>query len=156
MGHLIEILLVDDNPADIRIMQEALRDARVANRLHAARDGVECMQFLRREGPYKDAPRPDLILLDLNMPRKNGMEVLAEVKADPDLRGIPTVILTSSKEEGDVARSYELQANGYVVKPVDLDELTAVIGGIQEYWVGIAKLANPTHAAPLPSLAPSG
>ncbi|HUR63050.1 MAG TPA: response regulator [Candidatus Thermoplasmatota archaeon] len=140
MGHLIEILLVDDNPADIRIMQEALRDARVANRLHAARDGVECMAFLRREGAFKDAPRPDLILLDLNMPRKGGMEVLAEIKGDPDLRGIPTVILTSSKEEGDVARSYELQANGYVVKPVDLDDFIEVVGGIEEFWVGVVKL----------------
>lgn len=140
MGHLIEILLVDDNPADIRIMQEALRDARVANRLHAARDGVECLAFLRREGAFKDAPRPDLILLDLNMPRKSGMEVLAEIKADPDLRGIPTVVLTSSKDEGDVARAYELQANGYVVKPVDLDDFVAVVGGIEEFWVGVVKL----------------
>jgi CheY-like chemotaxis protein len=140
MGHLIEILLVDDNPADIRIMQEALKDARVANRLHATRDGIECMAFLRREGAFKDAPRPDLILLDLNMPRKGGLEVLAEIKADADLRGIPTVILTSSKEEGDVARSYELQANGYVVKPVDLDDFIEVVGGIEEFWVGVVKL----------------
>jgi len=146
MGHLIEILLVDDNPADIRIMQEALRDARVANRLHAARDGVECMAFLRKEGAYKDAPRPDLILLDLNMPRKGGLEVLAEVKADPDLRGIPTVVLTSSKEEGDVARSYELQANGYVVKPVDLDDFIEVVGGIEEFWVGVVKLPKKAKA----------
>ena len=137
MGHLIEILLVDDNPADIRIMQEALKDARVANRLHAARDGIECMAFLHKEGPYKQAPRPDLILLDLNMPRKGGLEVLTEIKADADLRGIPVVILTSSKEEGDVARSYELQANGYVVKPVDLDDFIEVVGGIEEFWVGV-------------------
>lgn len=144
MGHLIEILLVDDNPADIRIMQEALRDARVANRLHAACDGIECMAFLRKEGAFKAAPRPDLILLDLNMPRKGGMEVLAEIKADPDLRGIPTVILTSSREEGDVARSYELQANGYVVKPVDLDDFIEVVGGIEEFWVGVVKLPKKT------------
>jgi chemotaxis family two-component system response regulator Rcp1 len=147
MGHLIEILLVDDNPADIRIMQEALRDARVANRLHAARDGVECMAFLRKEGAYKDAPRPDLILLDLNMPRKGGLEVLAEIKADADLRGIPTVVLTSSKEEGDVARSYELQANGYVVKPVDLDDFIEVVGGIEEFWVGVVKLPKKSKTA---------
>ncbi|MEA3137741.1 MAG: hypothetical protein QOJ26_1403 [Thermoplasmata archaeon] len=150
-----EILLIDDNPADTRIMQEALEGSRVANRLHSARDGVEAMNFLRRQGEFHDAPRPDLILLDLNMPRKGGLQVLAEIKSAPDLRGIPTVILSSSPAEADVASAYSLQANGYVVKPVDLDELTVVVGGIQEYWVGIAKLANPTHAAPSPSRAPA-
>ncbi len=140
MSHRTEILLVDDNPAEIRIMQEALENARVANRLHAARDGAEAMNFLRREGGFKDAPRPDLIFLDLNMPKKSGLDVLAEIKGDPSLRSIPTIILTSSKTESDVARAYTLQANGVVVKPVDFDELTTVVGGIENYWSGIAKL----------------
>jgi CheY-like chemotaxis protein len=144
MAHRTEILLVDDNPADTRIMQEALESTRVANRLHSARDGVEAMNFLRRQGEFKDAPRPDLILLDLNMPRKGGLQVLAEIKSAPDLRDIPTVVLSSSPADGDVASAYSLHANGYVVKPIDIDELTDVVGGIQEYWIGIARLPNTT------------
>ncbi len=146
MGRLIEILLVDDNATDIRIMQEALDVAHVANRLHSARDGVEAMAFLRRENSNGKAPRPDLILLDVNMPRKGGLEVLAEIKADPELRSIPTVMLTSSADDENVARAYKLQANGFVVKPVDLDDFITVVGGIEQYWSGIATLPKPVVA----------
>lgn len=146
MGPLFEILLVDDNPTEIALMHEALSGARLANRLHTAHDGVEAMAFLRRDGSFKDAPRPSLILLDLNMPRKGGLQTLSEIKADPDLRGIPTVILTSTMQDGEVARAYSLQANGYVQKPIDLDEFIAVMGGIEQYWTSIVRLPMPTPA----------
>lgn len=146
MGQIFEILVVDDNPTDIKIMEEALRDSRVVNRLHAVRDGIEAMAFLRHEGEFQEAPRPDLILLDLNMPRKGGIETLTEIKATPALRSIPTVMLTSSQEQITVARAYNLGANGYVVKPVDLDDFTAILGGIEEYWSGVVKL--PVTASP--------
>ncbi len=143
MEPMFEILLVDDNPAEVLLMQEALSSTRLTNRLHAVHDGVEAMNFLRRAGEFKDAPRPGLILLDLNMPRKGGLQTLSEIKADPDLRSIPTVILTSSQADGDVARAYAHQANGFVVKPVDLDDFTAVMGGIEQFWTGIARLPTP-------------
>jgi CheY-like chemotaxis protein len=146
MGHLFEILVVDDNPAEIGLMREALEGTRVTNRLHAAHGGAEAMAFLRREGLFQDAPRPDLILLDVNMPRKGGLEVLADIKADHSLRGIPIVMLTSSKEERDVARAYDLQASGYVQKPVDFDDFIAVMGGIEQFWTGIARLPVPVPA----------
>jgi chemotaxis family two-component system response regulator Rcp1 len=136
----VEILLVEDNPGDVRLTIEALRDAKVRNNLHVARDGVEAMAFLRREGPYANAPRPDLILLDLNLPRKDGREVLAEIKADARLRAIPVVVLTTSAAERDVVQSYNLHANCYITKPVDLDQFIAVIRSIEEFWLMVVTL----------------
>ena len=141
---MLEILLVDDSHIDVQIMQEALEGTRVLSRLHSAKDGVECMAFLRQEGQFKSAPRPGLILLDVHMPRKNGLDVLAEIKGDPAFRGIPTVMLTSSREDRDVARAYDLQANGYVQKPVDFDDFVAVMGGIEQFWTGVVRLPQPT------------
>ena len=136
----IEILLVEDNPGDARLTIEAMREAKVRNRMHVVEDGVEAMEFLRRQGRYGDAPRPDLILLDLNLPRKDGREVLAEVKADPALKRIPVVILTTSRAEEDVLRAYELHANCYVTKPVDLAQFMKIVGQIDEFWVKVVTL----------------
>ena len=131
----LEILLVEDNPADVRLTQEAFREGKIHNTLLVARDGVEAMDVLQRRGKYADAPRPDLILLDLNLPRKDGREVLAEIKADPELRRIPVVILTTSRAEMDVVKSYNLHANCYIVKPVDLDQFVRVIHSIENFWL---------------------
>jgi CheY-like chemotaxis protein len=139
-GTMIEILLVDDNPGDVRLTQEALKEAKVQNTPHIAIDGVEAMAFLRHEGKYKDVPRPDLILLDLNMPRKGGLEVLSEIKADQDLKKIPVVILTVSKNEEDIIKSYDSHANCFITKPVDLDQFLKVIKSIQDFWLTIVKL----------------
>ncbi len=136
----IEVLLVEDNPGDVRLTREALRDGKVHNNLSVAPDGVEALAFLRREGKYADAPRPDLILLDLNLPKKDGREVLEEVKADPSLRNIPVVILTSSEAERDIAQAYALHANCYVTKPVDLDQFIHVVRSIEDFWFTIVKL----------------
>jgi two-component system, chemotaxis family, response regulator Rcp1 len=136
----IQILLVEDNPGDVRLTREALRDGRVRNTLHVAEDGVEAMAFLRREPPFADAPRPDVILLDLNLPRKNGREVLAEVKSDPELMRIPVVVLTTSDDEHDVSRAYEYHANCYITKPVDLDRFLVVIRSIEDFWLSIVRL----------------
>ena len=136
----IEILLVEDNPGDARLTIEAMRDAKVNNRIHVVEDGVEALAFLRREGRYSEAPRPDLVLLDLNLPRKDGREVLAEVKADPALRRIPVVVLTTSRAEEDVLRAYDLHANCYVTKPVDLEQFMKVIRFIDEFWVSVVTL----------------
>ena len=136
----IEILLVEDNPGDVRLAVEALRDAKVANRLHVAEDGVEAMSFLRREGRYADVPRPDLILLDLNLPRRDGREVLAEIKQDVDLKRIPVVVLTSSAAEQDVVQAYNLYANCYITKPVDLDQFLEVVKSIEDFWLMVVKL----------------
>jgi chemotaxis family two-component system response regulator Rcp1 len=138
---LIEILLVEDNPGDVRLTQEALRESKVLNNLAAAKDGVEALAMLRREGPYATQARPDLILLDLNLPRKDGREVLMEIKDDPDLRRIPVVVLTTSEAEGDVLRAYDLGANCYIVKPVDLDQFMNVVRTIEGFWLSIVKLA---------------
>jgi CheY-like chemotaxis protein len=138
----IEILLVEDNPGDARLTREALREGRMRNRLHHMRDGVEALAFLRREAPYEDAPMPDLILLDLNLPRKNGTQVLAEMKEEPRLRLIPVVVLTTSEAEQDVLRTYELHANCYITKPVDLDKFLAIVRAVEEFWVDIVKLPN--------------
>ena len=140
-GEPIEILLVEDSPDDADLTIDALRDGRVRNHVTHLEDGVEAMAFLRREGSYADAPRPDLILLDLNLPRKNGREVLAEVKADPDLRRIPVVIMTSSDDEKDVLAAYNLYVNCYVTKPVDLDQFIGVVKSIEHFWFSIVKLA---------------
>ncbi|HUU31511.1 MAG TPA: response regulator [Phycisphaerae bacterium] len=136
----IHVLLVEDNPGDVRLTTEALREGKIPHHLHVVSDGVEAMAFLRREGPYADAPRPDLILLDLNLPKKDGREVLAEIKADENLKRIPVVVLTTSQAEEDILRTYELHANCYVTKPVDLQQFIAVIRAIEEYWLATARL----------------
>ncbi len=139
-GNLVEILLVEDNPGDVRLTREAMKEGKMRNNLSVAEDGVEAMAFLRREGKYADAPRPDVVLLDLNLPRKNGRAVLEEIKADPDLRRIPVVILTSSKAEEDILDSYDSHANCYVTKPGDLEQFIEVVKSIEGFWVQIVKL----------------
>ena len=136
----VEILLVEDNPGDYRLTQEALKEGKVYNNLYWARDGVEALDFLKRRGKHGEAPRPDIILLDLNLPKKDGREVLSEIKGDEDLRSIPVVILTTSKAEEDVLRSYDLHANCYVTKPVDLDKFIVVVQSIDRFWLTIATL----------------
>ena len=136
----IEVLLVEDNPGDVRLTREALKEGKVSNHLSVTPDGVEALRFLRREGPYADAPRPDVVLLDLNLPKKDGRQVLQEMKADPALRTIPVVILTSSDAERDIAGAYELQANCYITKPVDLDQFITVVRSIEDFWFSIVKL----------------
>ncbi len=136
----IEILMVEDSPGDARLAIEALKDAKVLNRVTVVGDGVEAMRYLRCQGRYADAPRPDLILLDLNLPKKDGREVLAEVKGDPTLAAIPIVILTTSQAERDVLRSYELHANCYVTKPVDLDQFMTVVKSVESFWLSVVKL----------------
>ena len=142
-GRSVEILLVEDSPGDVRLTKEALREAKVRNKLHVVNDGVEALAFLRRQGKYDAAPRPDVILLDLNLPRKDGREVLAEIKDDDDLRRIPVVILTTSQDERDILRAYDLHANCYITKPVDLDQFIAVIQSIESFWLTIVTL--PEH-----------
>ena len=136
----IEILLVEDNPADARLTQEALKESKVRNNLVVLGDGEQALAYLRREGKYANARRPDLILLDLNLPRKDGRELLADVKADPDLRRIPVVVLTTSAGEEDVLRAYNLQAACYITKPVDLDQFINVVRSIEDFWMTIVKL----------------
>lgn len=136
----IEILLVEDNPGDARLTREALAQSKVRNNLHHARDGEEAIAFLRRESPFGDAPQPDLILLDLNLPKRDGREVLEEVKSDPRLMHIPVVILTSSQAEEDILRSYRLHANCFITKPVDFEQLTRVVQGIEQFWFTLVKL----------------
>lgn len=136
----IEILLVEDNPGDIRLTQEALKEGKVRNNLNVAQDGVEALAFLNREGRYANASRPDVILLDLNLPKKDGREVLAAIKDDPDLRRIPVVILTTSQAEKDILQTYNLHANCYITKPVELDEFLEVVKAIDEFWLTIVKL----------------
>lgn len=131
----IRILLVEDNPADVRLTQEVFKDGLMDCALDVAADGEQALAMLRQEGQYGDTARPDLILLDLNMPRKDGREVLSEVKADKDLRSIPIIVLTTSKAERDVATCYDLHANAYMVKPVDLDQFTEAVRGLQDYWL---------------------
>jgi len=139
-AHPIDILLVEDNPADVRLTQEVLKDAKVHNTLTVARDGVEAMALLRKEGKYKAAPRPDLILLDLNLPKKDGRELLEEIKSDQKLRIIPVIILTTSTSEEDILRSYGLHANCYISKPVDLDQFVNVVRSVEDFWLTIVKL----------------
>ena len=140
VGRPVEILLVEDNPGDVRLTREALREGKVRNNLAVAADGVEAVAYLRKEGEYANAVRPDLILLDLNLPRKDGREVLEEIKADPALRNIPVVVLTSSQAEEDIVRAYDLHANCYVTKPVDLDQFIRVVESIEDFWFTIVKL----------------
>ncbi|HZR46651.1 MAG TPA: response regulator [Candidatus Manganitrophaceae bacterium] len=136
----IEILLVEDSPGDVRLTKEALKEGKVLNHLHIAGDGVEALAFLRREGSYAGVPRPDLILLDLNLPRKDGREVLETIKEDPELRRIPVVILTTSSAERDVLQSYDLHANCYVTKPVDLEQFISVVRSVEDFWLTVVKL----------------
>jgi two-component system, chemotaxis family, response regulator Rcp1 len=139
-GRMIEILLVEDSPSDAELTIEALGEAKVANRLSLVEDGIEALQFLRRVAPYQCAPRPDLILLDLNLPRKDGREVLAEIKADPDLGTIPVVVLTTSQAEQDVLKAYQLRANCFVTKPVDFKQFLHVVRSIENFWLAVVRL----------------
>ncbi len=140
---VIELLLVEDSEPDVRLTKEALKEAKVWNNLWVVEDGVEAMEFLRREGSYADAPRPDLILLDLNLPRKDGRQVLQEIKADPSLRRIPVVILTTSRDEADVLRAYDLHANCYITKPVDFNRFMEVVKSIEDFWLTVVRLPGP-------------
>ena len=140
LGKPIEILLVEDNPGDVRLTQETLKDTKVRNNMHVVMDGIDAVAFLRRGGKYADVPRPDLILLDLNLPKKDGREVLAEIKADSDLKSIPVVVLTTSKAEQDIFRAYDLHANCYITKPVNLDQFIEVVKCIEDFWFTIVKL----------------
>jgi CheY-like chemotaxis protein len=137
-----EVLLVEDNPADARLTQEALREGTMRNNLHHVKDGVEALLFLRREGPYENAPMPNVVILDLNMPRKDGRQVLAEMKQDAQLRLIPVVVLTTSEAESDILESYQLNANCYITKPVDLDKFINIVRTIEAFWLAIVKLPN--------------
>ncbi len=140
MSESIDILLVEDNEGDAHLTREALKRAKVRNRVHTTTDGVEAMQFLMREGSYADAPRPDLVILDLNLPNMDGREVLEAIKANPELRSIPVVVVTSSAAETDIVRTYDLNANAYVTKPVDLHQFLHVIGSVGDFWLDIVKL----------------
>ena len=144
VGRPIEILLVENNPGNVRLTIEGLKESKVRNNLHVARDGVEAIEFLRRQGRHGGAVRPDLILLDLNLPRMDGREGLSEIKSDPNLKPIPVVVLTTSRAEQDVLRSYELQANCYITKPVDLEQFIAVVKSIEDFWFTIVTLPHTT------------
>jgi chemotaxis family two-component system response regulator Rcp1 len=139
-GVRAEILLVEDNPGDVRLTREALRDAEVTNTLRVVTDGEQAMSYLRRQGDHQDAVRPDLVLLDLNLPRKDGREVLAEMKQDPDLRRIPVVVLTTSQDDEDVSRTYDLHANCFVTKPVNLTDYMRVVHSIERFWFTVVRL----------------
>jgi len=138
----IDILLVEDNPGDVRLTTEAFKDSKVHNTLHVAIDGVEALAYLRREGKYSAMLRPDVILLDLNLPRKTGIEVLAEIKEDESLRAIPVVILTTSSAEEDIVKSYDLHANCYITKPVELTQFIKIVQSIDNFWFTIVKLPS--------------
>ncbi|NEQ23809.1 MAG: response regulator [Microcoleus sp. SIO2G3] len=138
----VEILLVEDSPSDADLTVEALSDGKVLNNLHWVEDGVEALAFLRRQGKYSDAPRPDLILLDLNLPKKDGRQVLAEIKVDPQLKLIPVVVLTTSAAERDILKTYELSANCYVTKPIDLEQFISVVKLIEMFWLAVVKLPS--------------
>ena len=142
----VEILLVEDNPGDARLTREALKEGKIRNSLHHVIDGVEAMAFLRREGKHRDAPVPDIVLLDLNLPRKDGREVLSEMKQDPRLRSIPVVVLTTSEAEQDIVRTYDLHANCYITKPVDLEKFIEIIRAIEDFWLAVVRL--PSAAGP--------
>jgi chemotaxis family two-component system response regulator Rcp1 len=138
----IEILLAEDNPGDVRLTQEAFKEGRILNQLHVVSDGMEALAFLRQEGEYRQSPRPDLILLDLNMPRMNGRELLGVIKQDESLRRIPVIILTTSDAEEDIARSYDMHANCYVSKPVDFERFIQVVRSIQDFWLAVVTLPH--------------
>lgn len=139
-GRLIEILIVEDNPGDVRLMRETFQEGRIRNRLSVVEDGVEALAFLRREGPYDAAPRPDLILLDLSLPRKNGHEVLMEIKRDLELKRIPVCVVTSSAAEKDILEAYNNYVNCYLTKPVDLEQFIGMVRSVEDFWLSIVKL----------------
>ena len=139
-GKVADILLVEDNPGDVRLTLEAFKEGKMINNVNVVKNGVEAMAFLRREGEYSNAPQPDIILLDLNMPKMDGREVLAEIKKDESLKHIPVIVLTTSKAEQDILKSYDLYANCYITKPVDLDQFNTVIKSIKDFWLSIVKL----------------
>jgi chemotaxis family two-component system response regulator Rcp1 len=139
----IQVLLVDDSPADVRLTREALGEGKISSQLSVVGDGVEALRFLRREGAYATVPRPDLVLLDLNLPRKSGREVLEEIKSDPDLRRIPVMVLTTSRADEDLNTAYSLHANCYIRKPVNLDEFLDVVRSIEQFWFTIVTLPSP-------------
>ncbi len=139
-GKAIDILLVEDNPGDIRLTREVMKETKVNNKLYVVEDGEEAMRYLRKEGKYADAPHPDLILLDLNLPKKDGREVLSEIKSDEGLRRMPVVVLTTSKAEEDVFRTYDLHANCYITKPVDWEQFMHVIQSVEDFWLTIVRL----------------
>ena len=134
------VLLVEDNPGDVRLMKEALKEDKFYQKLYVTRDGEKALAFLRREDEYSQAPRPDLILLDLNLPRKDGREVLSDIKKDPDLKNIPVIVLTTSRSEQDIAKTYDLQANCYIIKPVNLGQFIKVVQSIKDFWFTMVKL----------------
>ncbi|PSP78902.1 two-component system response regulator [Halobacteriales archaeon QS_1_68_20] len=141
-GEPADILLVEDNPGDVRLTREAFKEGGISNTLHVATDGAEALDFLHQRGKYEDAPRPDIVLLDLNLPRKNGDEVLAEINDDEDLSCMPVIVLTSSEAEEDVVRSYELQANAYLTKPVDPEEFIATVQSFKAFWLSVVRLPS--------------
>ena len=140
VGKPIEILLVEDEPGDVYLTTEALKSAKILNRVHVVEDGIDALAFLHRESPFEDAPRPDLILLDLNLPRKDGREVLAEIKGDASLSAIPVVVLTTSSADDDILRSYNLHANCFITKPVDLDQFMCIVRATHEFWLSVVRL----------------
>lgn len=139
-GSPIEILMVEDNPADVRLTIEAFKDAKVLNKMNVVEDGEAVMAYLRHEGKYANARRPDLILLDLNLPKKDGRKVLAEIKADPDLKRIPVVVLTTSEDQKDILKAYDLHVNAYITKPVDLDQFIRIVEAVEDFWLSVVKL----------------
>ena len=141
----IEILLVEDNPGDVQLTLEAFNEGEISNHINVVKDGVQALEYLRKQGVYANAVRPNIVLLDLNLPRKSGLEVLAELKADPDLRSIPIVVLTTSRDEEDIARSYHEHANCYISKPVDFDEFMGVVHSLESFWLTVVRL--PTKPA---------
>ncbi len=141
----IEILLVEDNPGDVELTREALDSAKVANRLHVVDDGAEAIDFLFHRGKFTDAPQPDIILLDLNLPNKDGRQVLSEIKADADLAQIPIVVLTTSQADEDILRAYQLHANCYITKPIDFNQFMRIVAAIEEFWLSVVKLPRKVH-----------
>ncbi len=140
IGRPAEILLVEDSPGDVRLTQEAFKEGKIRNNLHVVEDGVEAIAFLRHKGKYASAPRPDLVLLDLNLPKKNGLDVLAEIKSDENLKTIPVVMLTISNSERDILKSYDQHANCFITKPIDIDQFLTVVKSIESFWLTIVKL----------------
>jgi chemotaxis family two-component system response regulator Rcp1 len=144
-NHAVEILLVEDNPGDVELTREALETAKVRNRLHVVDDGGEATDFLFRRGKFEDAPEPDIILLDLNLPTKDGRQVLSEIKADPELAKIPIVVLTTSQSDEDIVRAYQLHANCYIAKPIDFNHFLRIVAAIEEFWLSVVKLPGRVH-----------
>lgn len=140
----IEILLVEDNPGDVRLTQEGFKEAQIENHVHVVNDGVDALDFVYRRNEHVTAPRPDIVLLDLNLPRKNGDEVLEEIKSDPDLKHTPVVVLTSSKAEEDIVKSYDLHANAFLTKPIDPDEFIGIVRTFEEFWLSVVRLPSET------------